>query len=322
MGAQPRAPRHHPRRVAAGAPGLGHAWLWDRWSQALHDRLPDPEVLVAAQERSSAFMFDYIDLISGALGGRVRDRARADDAQRGAAARRERPLSSSPGGRSTRKSRPADWKCTSCARARRAAPRVGPRTRAAGARARRPRGRRGAGSGPAARRRLGRRPASTSGGVPTSHRSSRGPRRLPPAGGDPGRRRAARARGRRLPALACRGARGGARGGAGRGRSRGRRHALPTCVRNRSAPAPQPAPRAARSELDMADSRGDGECHAGLELAPRATQVSDQAAASSSASILASSASSTAYSASSIAAYAKSIANTASSALRSARRWA
>jgi hypothetical protein len=46
---------------------LGHAWLWDRWSQALHDRLADPEELVAAQERSSAFMFDYIDLISGVL---------------------------------------------------------------------------------------------------------------------------------------------------------------------------------------------------------------------------------------------------------------
>jgi hypothetical protein len=46
---------------------LGHAWLWDRWSQALHDRIADPEELVAAQERSSAFMFDYIDLISGVL---------------------------------------------------------------------------------------------------------------------------------------------------------------------------------------------------------------------------------------------------------------
>ena len=46
---------------------LGHAWLWDRWSQALHDRIPDPEELVAAHERSSAFMFDYIDLISSVL---------------------------------------------------------------------------------------------------------------------------------------------------------------------------------------------------------------------------------------------------------------
>src|SRR6266496_1652648 len=27
---------------------LGHAWLWDRWSQALHERVSDPEDLVAA----------------------------------------------------------------------------------------------------------------------------------------------------------------------------------------------------------------------------------------------------------------------------------
>ena len=46
---------------------LGHAWLWDRWSQALHERIAVPEELVAAQERSSAYMFDYIDLISGVL---------------------------------------------------------------------------------------------------------------------------------------------------------------------------------------------------------------------------------------------------------------
>jgi hypothetical protein len=46
---------------------LGHAWLFDRWSQELHDRLTNPEELVAAQEQSSAFMFDYIDLISGGL---------------------------------------------------------------------------------------------------------------------------------------------------------------------------------------------------------------------------------------------------------------
>ena len=46
---------------------LGHAWLWDRWSQLLHDRIADPEALVSAQEQSSGFMFDYIDLISGVL---------------------------------------------------------------------------------------------------------------------------------------------------------------------------------------------------------------------------------------------------------------
>ena len=46
---------------------LGHAWLWDRWSQALHDRIAEPEELVAALEPSSAFMFEYVDLISGVL---------------------------------------------------------------------------------------------------------------------------------------------------------------------------------------------------------------------------------------------------------------
>ena len=46
---------------------LGHAWLWDRWSQALYDRLADLEELGAAQERSSAFMLDFIVLISDVL---------------------------------------------------------------------------------------------------------------------------------------------------------------------------------------------------------------------------------------------------------------
>ena len=66
---------------------VGHGWLWDRWSQALHDRIGDPQELVAAQDQSSAFMFAYIDRIS-APGGGVRDRARADGARRGAAAGR------------------------------------------------------------------------------------------------------------------------------------------------------------------------------------------------------------------------------------------
>jgi len=46
---------------------VGHAWLWDCWSQALHDRIVDPEDLVAAHERSSAFMFGYIDAVSSVL---------------------------------------------------------------------------------------------------------------------------------------------------------------------------------------------------------------------------------------------------------------
>jgi DNA-binding PucR family transcriptional regulator len=46
---------------------VGHAWFWDRWSQALHERLGDPGELLTAQERSSAFLFAYIDRISGVL---------------------------------------------------------------------------------------------------------------------------------------------------------------------------------------------------------------------------------------------------------------
>ena len=46
---------------------LGHAWFWDRWSQPLHDRLPDAEAFIEAQERSSAFLFAYIDHMSAVL---------------------------------------------------------------------------------------------------------------------------------------------------------------------------------------------------------------------------------------------------------------
>ena len=46
---------------------LGHAWLWERWSQALQDRVADSGELAAAQDESSAFMFAYIDRVSGAL---------------------------------------------------------------------------------------------------------------------------------------------------------------------------------------------------------------------------------------------------------------
>ena len=38
---------------------LGHAWFWDRWSQALSDRLAGTDGMVAAQDESSAFMFAY-----------------------------------------------------------------------------------------------------------------------------------------------------------------------------------------------------------------------------------------------------------------------
>jgi len=46
---------------------LGHAWLWDRWSQALQERVDDSGELMAGQDRTSAFMFAYVDKISDAL---------------------------------------------------------------------------------------------------------------------------------------------------------------------------------------------------------------------------------------------------------------
>jgi DNA-binding PucR family transcriptional regulator len=46
---------------------LGHAWLWDRWTRALQERIADPEELIAAQETSSACIFAYIDRVSDQL---------------------------------------------------------------------------------------------------------------------------------------------------------------------------------------------------------------------------------------------------------------
>ncbi len=46
---------------------LGHAWLSERWSEALQERVEDSGELVAGQDESSAFMFAYVDRISGAL---------------------------------------------------------------------------------------------------------------------------------------------------------------------------------------------------------------------------------------------------------------
>ena len=43
---------------------LGHAWLWDRWTRALQERIADPDELIAAQETSSACIFAYIDRVS------------------------------------------------------------------------------------------------------------------------------------------------------------------------------------------------------------------------------------------------------------------
>jgi DNA-binding PucR family transcriptional regulator len=46
---------------------LGHAWLWERWSQALKERVEDSGELAAGQDQSSAFMFAYVDKVSDAL---------------------------------------------------------------------------------------------------------------------------------------------------------------------------------------------------------------------------------------------------------------
>ncbi|HVP02665.1 MAG TPA: helix-turn-helix domain-containing protein [Solirubrobacteraceae bacterium] len=46
---------------------LGHAWLWERWSQRLQERVHDSGELAAGQDQSSAFMFAYVDLVSDVL---------------------------------------------------------------------------------------------------------------------------------------------------------------------------------------------------------------------------------------------------------------
>jgi hypothetical protein len=46
---------------------LGHAWLWEKWSEVLQQRVDDSGELVAGQDESSAFMFAYVDRISDAL---------------------------------------------------------------------------------------------------------------------------------------------------------------------------------------------------------------------------------------------------------------
>ena len=46
---------------------LGHAWLWERWSQELQERVEDSGELAAGQDQSSAFMFAYVDKVSDVL---------------------------------------------------------------------------------------------------------------------------------------------------------------------------------------------------------------------------------------------------------------
>src|SRR5438093_260902 len=48
---------------------VGQAWFWERWSQALRDRISDPVDVAAAQDQTLAFTFAYIDGISDVLVG-------------------------------------------------------------------------------------------------------------------------------------------------------------------------------------------------------------------------------------------------------------
>lgn len=45
----------------------GHQWLWEQWSELLHARLDDPPALHEALEFSSAWLFEYVDVISDLL---------------------------------------------------------------------------------------------------------------------------------------------------------------------------------------------------------------------------------------------------------------
>ncbi|WP_156028134.1 PucR family transcriptional regulator [Candidatus Solirubrobacter pratensis] len=63
---------------------LGHAWLWERWSQALQDRVADSGELAAGQDHSSALMFAYVDKVCDVLVdefGTERDRMMRSAAQ-------------------------------------------------------------------------------------------------------------------------------------------------------------------------------------------------------------------------------------------------
>lgn len=46
---------------------LGHAWMWEHWSELLRERIEDPDQLATALDTSSRWIFAYIDLVSAAL---------------------------------------------------------------------------------------------------------------------------------------------------------------------------------------------------------------------------------------------------------------
>jgi PucR C-terminal helix-turn-helix domain/GGDEF-like domain len=59
--------RGFPLAVLLRSYRLGHAWLWQQWSEALQERVDDSGELAAGQDESSAFMFAYVDRISATL---------------------------------------------------------------------------------------------------------------------------------------------------------------------------------------------------------------------------------------------------------------
>jgi hypothetical protein len=59
--------RGFPLAVLLRSYRLGHAWLWQQWSDALQERVDDSGELAAGQDESSTFMFAYVDRISATL---------------------------------------------------------------------------------------------------------------------------------------------------------------------------------------------------------------------------------------------------------------
>lgn len=46
---------------------LGHAWIWEQWSDRMIERVKDPEALTGAIDYSSRWIFTYIDIASATL---------------------------------------------------------------------------------------------------------------------------------------------------------------------------------------------------------------------------------------------------------------
>jgi DNA-binding PucR family transcriptional regulator len=59
--------RNVPLPVLLRAYRLGHAWLWERWTAAVHEQVSDPDVLMAVLDQSTAFLFEYVDTIADPL---------------------------------------------------------------------------------------------------------------------------------------------------------------------------------------------------------------------------------------------------------------